>query len=228
MTEITVTLDQNEPAACVRTKHVELFLRPQSGDLLGDMVHQITINWKVATFNHSGARVTGDEYYAENRSCLDNINALRKINDTAEPEFARNATRWEQFFAARGHGFSLIRNADFGALVRSGVPDEMRGYVWQLASGSIYLRMVLEVDSYYSSLVAWSRLHHSIATDEIERDLNRSLPEHPFYKTTEGLGALRRVLHAYSWHNPALGYCQGTKGSLFLLFSGLTDPQLQL
>lgn len=84
--------------------------------------------------------------------------------------------------------------------------QRLRGEIWELTSGSLYLRL-FQPTLYTDTLTQYSG-RHSLSIDEIEKDLNRSLPEYPGFQSEEGIGRLRRVLGAYSWRNPDVGYCQ--------------------
>lgn len=86
------------------------------------------------------------------------------------------------------------------------MPNRLRGEIWELTSGSLFLR--LRSPNLYQKTLAQFDGQESLAIDEIEKDLNRSLPEYPGFQSEEGIGRLRRVLTAYSWINAEIGYCQ--------------------
>lgn len=78
--------------------------------------------------------------------------------------------------------------------------------MWELTSGSLFLR--LQDPHQYTQTLSKFSGQKSLAIDEIEKDLNRSLPEYRGFQSEEGIGRLRRVLTAYSWTNTEVGYCQ--------------------
>lgn len=83
------------------------------------------------------------------------------------------------------------------------IPDEYRGYVWQWASGAFFLRYCANRRGYYADILERKKDIQSVATEEIEKDVCRSFPWHPWFKPGgEGVDLLRRVLTAYSWRNP--------------------------
>lgn len=113
---------------------------------------------------------------------------------------------WHEYLRENGRNTTLVRQPDFHRLIRVGLPNLLRGEIWELSSGSFYLR--LQKPKLYQQMLTKHEGEGSLAIDEIEKDLNRSLPEYAGFQSEEGIGRLRRVLTAYSWTNPEVGYCQ--------------------
>lgn len=112
----------------------------------------------------------------------------------------------DSYLLAHGRSLTLLRYPQCTRLVQVGLPNRLRGEMWETLSGSIFLRYAHP--GYYERILQEYKGTTSTSTEDIEKDLHRSLPEYAGYQSEEGIGALRRVLQAYSFMNPELGYCQ--------------------
>lgn len=126
---------------------------------------------------------------------------------------------WEDHFSEFGRGVHMFRTDKIQRLVAMGIPESLRGELWMTFSDASS-----ELEShqgYYASMVQKSMGQSSLATEEIERDLHRSLPDHPAFQNPTGIAALRRVLTAYAHRNPKIGYCQSMNilASVLLLYA---------
>uniref|UniRef100_A0A8C5G2J0 TBC1 domain family member 8 n=1 Tax=Gouania willdenowi TaxID=441366 RepID=A0A8C5G2J0_GOUWI len=126
---------------------------------------------------------------------------------------------WENHFSEFGRGVHMFRTEKIRRLVAMGIPESLRGELWMNLSAA---SSVMEShQGYYTTMVQKSMGHSSLATEEIERDLHRSLPDHPAFQNPTGIAALRRVLTAYAHRNPKIGYCQSMNilASVLLLYA---------
>ncbi|KKA30980.1 hypothetical protein TD95_001337 [Thielaviopsis punctulata] len=141
----------------------------------------------------------------------------KKLRDRAKMRL------WTEYLRDNGRNITLIRQPTFHKLIRVGLPNRLRGEVWELTSGSLYLR--LENPTLYVDTLEKNAGKASLAIDEIEKDLNRSLPEYPGFQSPEGIDRLRRVLTAYSWVNSDVGYCQAMNIVVAALLIYMSETQ---
>ncbi|XP_067889967.1 TBC1 domain family member 8 isoform X2 [Heterodontus francisci] len=139
-------------------------------------------------------------------------------NSTLGMEEVKNQL-WYDHFVEYGRTVSMFRTEKIRKLVAMGIPECLRGELWLLFSDAV-TDLAAHPD-YYANLVDESMGRCCLATEEIERDLHRSLPEHPAFQSDTGIAALRRVLTAYAYRNPKIGYCQSMNilTSVLLLYA---------
>nr|XP_039270743.1 TBC1 domain family member 2B-like isoform X1 [Styela clava] len=147
------------------------------------------------------------------------------IVNSIEEHDATVANKWQKYVAENKE---WQRNGEFKSLVRLGIPHDLRHKVWRyLVHIRTYeLRQQLNADgTYYTRLTETTvaPLH----AKQIDLDLLRTLPSNRFFASMEcvGIQQLRRVLRAYSLHNPGIGYCQGLNrmAAVSLLYLGEED-----
>ncbi|XP_036023111.1 TBC1 domain family member 8 isoform X2 [Onychomys torridus] len=126
---------------------------------------------------------------------------------------------WNDHFVEYGRTVCMFRTEKIRKLVAMGIPESLRGRLWLLFSDAV--TDLASHPGYYGNLVEQSLGRCCLVTEEIERDLHRSLPEHPAFQNETGIAALRRVLTAYAHRNPKIGYCQSMNilTSVLLLYA---------
>ncbi|CAF3839038.1 unnamed protein product [Rotaria magnacalcarata] len=105
--------------------------------------------------------------------------------------------KWRKNYSERPKGLQL--------LVRKGIPEALRGEVWQLLAGSVNDEN--EMINTYRLLLTKESASERI----IINDLNRTFPAHEYFKEQGGIGqeALYKLSRAYSVRDEEVGYCQG-------------------
>ncbi|XP_067118397.1 TBC1 domain family member 2B-like isoform X2 [Centruroides vittatus] len=145
-------------------------------------------------------------------------------NKMKDSEIVSWRVKWDNFMA-NVNTKDLPRSLELKMLIRSGIPQEYRGKVWKrcvdMRVGQF--RSQCCPDYYENLLCATANLNRlDPAAKQIELDLLRTLPNNRHYENLDSSGVprLRRVLLAYSRHNPAIGYCQGINrlAAIALLF----------
>ncbi|GLT33986.1 hypothetical protein SLA2020_085360 [Shorea laevis] len=138
---------------------------------------------------------------------------------------ARRVRKWRKMIGVGGNDLKhYLRRKPHVVKrrIRKGIPDCLRGLVWQLISGSRdLLLMNLGV---YEQLVIYET---SASELDIIRDISRTFPSHVFFQQRHGPGqrSLYNVLKAYSVFDREVGYVQGMGflAGLLLLYMSEED-----
>ncbi|KAI0988752.1 hypothetical protein GJ496_005195 [Pomphorhynchus laevis] len=158
-----------------------------------------------------------------------NINKSKHLKSKATSKClqeieAKKHSKWKDHFAVYRRSSCFYHVYDLYDLVLDGNPDSLRGHIWMITSGALNEKMA-DPDAYnIACRLARTSISDEVG-DEIERDLHRSLPEHPAFKCSEGISSLRNVLTAYAVCNPSIGYCQAMNivSSVILLYCNECD-----
>ncbi|XP_035605504.2 TBC1 domain family member 8-like isoform X1 [Oncorhynchus keta] len=240
----STSLLPNPVIVSVRSKKAFQLIELQDRDSLVDgLTSRLrALQWKHSMFRSKKSLTSSSPYYTfcydtmycdgediEERALRQTVNteALMACYHHSQPD-PNNSTAtmeqvkerlWEDHFPEYGRGVHMFRTEKIQKLVAMGIPESLRGELWMTFSDAS--SELASHPGYYSGLVTESMGQSSLATEEIERDLHRSLPDHPAFQNVKGIAALRRVLTAYAHRNPKIGYCQSMNilASVLLLYT---------
>ena len=97
-----------------------------------------------------------------------------------------------------GRNLTIVRYPQFLRLVQVGLPNRVRGEIWELTSGSIYQRFANAGE--YERILKENEGKTSTSTEEIEKDLYRSLPEFAAYQSPIGINVSALLVRMSQHH----------------------------
>ncbi|XP_009418027.2 uncharacterized protein LOC103998311 isoform X2 [Musa acuminata AAA Group] len=161
----------------------------------------------------------------EQSNSTEALSRNRPVDDHPNDREQKRIRKWRKMIGVGGSDWKhYVRRKPHVVKrrIRKGIPDCLRGLVWQLISGSRDL--LLMNPGVYEQLVIYET---SASELEIIRDISRTFPSHVFYQQRHGLGqrSLYNVLKAYSVYDRDVGYVQGMGflAGLLLLYMSEED-----
>eukprot|EP01105_Mastigella_eilhardi_P020748 TRINITY_DN4973_c0_g1_i1.p1 TRINITY_DN4973_c0_g1~~TRINITY_DN4973_c0_g1_i1.p1 ORF type:complete len:1063 (-),score=239.90 TRINITY_DN4973_c0_g1_i1:77-3100(-) len=141
--------------------------------------------------------------------------------------FADQLRQWQPFLDRwKGDFQNVERRLDLRATIRKyGIPTCLKRQMWLILSGAAaYMKK-----TYPNVTFASIREQHAGQTNQyipqIEKDLTRTMLTVRAFRCATARESLRQVLGAYSWQNPAVGYCQAMNFLTAALLLFLTEEE---
>jgi len=168
----------------------------------------------------------------EEGSLEDRAERIRRQNEEFAEEMSEEEARrrWDSVVLSLERPGPLIITMDMKTLIRRGIPINLRGSVWKaIVDNRVRTYLEKPQSDYYQALLSNYNPGPQMcpAAKQIELDLLRTLPNNKHYESphSSGIPKLRRVLLAYSLHNPEVEYCQGFNriAAIALLFMNEED-----
>ncbi|CAL8262439.1 unnamed protein product [Lota lota] len=183
--------------------------------LQGDLttsVKQASLSYTLLDHDDYGFKILPD-YEAEDMKLLAKIQALEIRSHNLLYQDAGDRPllgRWSQYLASRSDG-ELCPSPELKNLLRAGIPREYRQQVWRWIVRARTLTIREQHPNRYKQLCDKSLTSPHPASRQILLDLHRTLTTNKHFSapSSPALQKLQRILLAFSWQNPTIGYCQG-------------------
>ncbi|XP_047190310.1 TBC1 domain family member 2A isoform X2 [Scophthalmus maximus] len=179
--------------------------------LKGELKTVMTLN-TARDHDEYGFKIIPD-YEVEDMKLLAKIQALEiRSHNLLHQEVVERPLlgRWAQYLAGRSDE-DLCPSPELKVLLRGGVPQEYRQRVWRWMIRARTRTIRCHRPRHYQQLCEKSHTSPHPASRQIQLDLHRTLTTNQNFSSpsSPALQQLRRILLAFSWQNPAIGYCQG-------------------
>ncbi|XP_061642528.1 TBC1 domain family member 2A isoform X2 [Phyllopteryx taeniolatus] len=153
------------------------------------------------------------DYEVEDVKLLAKIQALEIRSHNLLQQEGRERpllSRWAQYLAGRSDD-DFCHSPELKGLLRAGVPQEYRQSVWRSLVQAKTRTARERHPQRYQQLCDKSRTCPHPASRQIQLDLHRTLTSNRNFSSPSSPAhrQLQRILLAFSWQNPSIGYCQG-------------------